>query len=95
MLGIIKDSCRRKSAVATRSKSMALPLLQPYLNNYDVPQLFTLENVEQKKGVLSTVQVPITSALLSTTKNPNIPQLQSLEPQGVENYDHEPPMDRC
>src|SRR3954469_11508217 len=42
---------------------------------------------EQKKnGVLSTAQVPITSALLSTAKNPDIPQLQSLEPQGVENY---------
>ena len=41
---------------------------------------------QQKKGVLSTAQVPITSALLSTAKNPDIPQLQSLEPQGVENY---------
>jgi hypothetical protein len=41
---------------------------------------------QKKKGVLSTAQVPITSALLSTAKNPDIPQLQSLEPQGVENY---------
>src|SRR5271169_4260034 len=41
---------------------------------------------QKKKGVLSTAQVPITSALLSIAKNPEIPQLQSLEPEGVENY---------
>jgi hypothetical protein len=41
---------------------------------------------QKKKGVLSTAQVPITSALLSVAKNPDIPQIQSLEPEGVENY---------
>jgi hypothetical protein len=41
---------------------------------------------QKKAGVLSTAQFPITSALLSTAKSPEIPELQSLEPEGVESY---------
>lgn len=36
--------------------------------------------------MLSTAQVPITSTLLHTAKNIAIPDLTSLNPEGVENY---------
>jgi tyrosinase len=41
---------------------------------------------QKKQGILSTAQVPITSALLSHARNPDIPALNSLEPEAVENY---------
>ena len=55
---------------------------------HEAPESAGCQNcaAQKKKGVLSTAQVPITSPLLSTAKNPQIPQLQSLEPEGVESY---------
>jgi Tyosinase C-terminal domain len=41
---------------------------------------------QQQNAALSTGQIPINSALLTHARDENIPELESLLPEAVENY---------